>query len=93
MEFDLLGSLTPRESSPRPAPESTEHPAVPQCSRRGCGHDARWQLLWNNPKVHTPARRKAWLACDDHREYLSEFLSQRDFLKSVEPFTDTEAQN
>jgi hypothetical protein len=42
-------------------------------------------LLWNNPKIHTPERRKTWLACDDHKVSLSEFLSARGFLREVEP--------
>lgn len=85
MERDLLGSLA-RGEDPR-LPDRTEKP---QCSRRGCGHDASWQLLWNNPRVHTPERRKSWLACDEHRDYLADFLGQRDFLKAVEPFSDPE---
>jgi hypothetical protein len=51
----------------------------PICSARGCGKPASWRLLWNNPKIHTPDRRKTWLACDDHKESLSEFLAQRSF--------------
>jgi hypothetical protein len=57
----------------------------PICSARGCGKPASWQLLWNNPKIHTPERRKIWLACDDHKESLSEFLRIRSFLREVEP--------
>lgn len=53
------------------------------CSRRGCLAPARWALLWNNPSIHTPDRRKTWLACEDHRQYLSEFLGARSFLKDV----------
>ena len=33
------------------------------CSARGCQAPAVWELLWNNPKLHTPERRKTWLAC------------------------------
>jgi hypothetical protein len=55
------------------------------CSARGCSTDAVWALRWNNPRLHTPERRKTWLACDDHRESLSSFLSARGFLKEVEP--------
>jgi hypothetical protein len=55
------------------------------CSARGCTADAEWSLLWNNPKLHTPERRKAWLACDQHRESLSDFLDARGFLRGVEP--------
>ncbi|WP_435300159.1 hypothetical protein [Timonella sp. A28] len=55
------------------------------CSGKGCRADARWGLLWNNPKIHTPERRKVWLACDDHLSHLNEFLSLRGFLKDVVP--------
>jgi hypothetical protein len=57
----------------------------PQCSARGCTRDAAFALLWNNPKLHTPERRKTWLACPEHRQYLSDFLSARGFLREVEP--------
>jgi hypothetical protein len=53
------------------------------CSAKGCRAAARWQLLWNNPKLHPPDRRKAWLACDDHRESLGSFLSVRGFLRDT----------
>ena len=43
------------------------------------------ELRWNNPKLHTPDRRKVWLACDEHRESLSQFLAARGFLKDVVP--------
>ena len=56
-----------------------------RCSAKGCQAAASWSLLWNNPKLHTPDRRKTWLACDDHRESLSDFLGARDFLRGVEP--------
>jgi hypothetical protein len=55
------------------------------CSSKGCRAPATWQLLWNNPKLHTPDRRKVWLACDEHRESLSSFLAARQFLKDVVP--------
>jgi hypothetical protein len=53
------------------------------CSAKGCQQAATWALHWNNPKVHTPERRKVWLACDDHRESLGAFLGARGFLKDV----------
>ena len=53
------------------------------CSAKGCPAPAAWQLLWNNPKLHTPERRKVWLACGEHRTSLSDFLSARGFLKDV----------
>ncbi|HET6152927.1 MAG TPA: acetone carboxylase [Marmoricola sp.] len=53
------------------------------CSAKGCTNTAVWDLLWNNPKLHTPDRRKTWLACDDHKASLSDFLAARGFLKDV----------
>ncbi|NTW39022.1 MAG: hypothetical protein HGA44_03910 [Cellulomonadaceae bacterium] len=50
-----------------------------RCSARGCGADAVWGLRWNNPKIHTPERRKVWLACPDHRTSLEEYLGVRGF--------------
>ena len=64
-----------------PAPDS--EPLT--CSAKGCSVDARWQLLWNNPKLHTPERRKVWLACEEHRSTLGDFLGARGFLRDVEP--------
>jgi hypothetical protein len=55
------------------------------CSARGCAADAVWELRWNNPKLHTPDRRKSWLACEAHRATLADFLSARGFLREVEP--------
>ena len=55
------------------------------CSAKGCQREAAYELKWNNPKLHTPERRKVWLACADHRDSLSEFLGARRFLREVEP--------
>ncbi|GEP38301.1 hypothetical protein NPS01_19640 [Nocardioides psychrotolerans] len=55
------------------------------CSAKDCRAAATWQLLWNNPKLHTPERRKTWLACDEHKTSLSDFLTARRFLKDVVP--------
>ena len=64
----------------------------PQCSAKGCRASAQWQLRWNNPKLHDPAYRKTWLACDDHRRSLGSFLDLRGFLREVTPFgTATDA--
>jgi hypothetical protein len=54
------------------------------CSAKGCHSPAVWSLLWNNPKLHTPDRRKSWFACDEHRTSLSYFLDARGFLRDVE---------
>lgn len=64
---------------------SSPGPQVPQCSRKGCRVDAVWQVLWNNPKIHDPSRRKIWLACEEHRAWLENFLAQRLFWRSTEP--------
>lgn len=53
------------------------------CSARGCRAPAVWALRWNNPRIHTPDRRKVWLACDEHRASLSDFLGARGFLRDV----------
>ncbi|MBO1754593.1 hypothetical protein [Allobranchiibius sp. CTAmp26] len=58
------------------------------CSAKGCRTPAAYALLWNNPKLHTPDRRKTWLACEEHREQLSSFLGIRGFLKDVLPVED-----
>lgn len=56
---------------------------VPRCSSKGCRADAVWALRWNNPRLHTPDRRKVWTACDEHREHLAGFLGARGFLRDV----------
>ncbi|MDM8085987.1 hypothetical protein QUV83_14520 [Cellulomonas cellasea] len=61
------------------------------CSARGCRSEAAWGLLWNNPKLHTPERRKVWLACDDHREHLEQYLGTRSFLRDVVPVSELPA--
>lgn len=55
------------------------------CSARACRQEATYGVVWNNPKLHTPERRKVWLACDDHRDSLSGFVSLRGFLIEVVP--------
>jgi hypothetical protein len=67
---------------------TTDQPAAGDrltCSAKGCAADAAWQLLWNNPRIHTEDRRKTWLACEEHRQSLSDFLGARGFLRYVEP--------
>lgn len=53
------------------------------CSAKGCTTPASFELGWNNPKVHTPERRKVWLACAEHRPSLEAFLSARSFLRDT----------
>lgn len=64
-------------------------PDADLCSARGCQAAATWALSWNNPKIHTPDRRKIWLACDDHKASLSDFLGSRGFLRESGPHDGT----
>ena len=54
------------------------------CSARGCRSSASYVLVWNNPKVHAPEREKTWVACEEHRQSLADFLDLRGFLRRVE---------
>lgn len=63
----------------------------PICSAKGCRAAAVWVLAWNNPKLHAPERRKTWLACEEHREHLSQFLGVRGFLKDVVTLAEWES--
>lgn len=69
--FDLLGAL---QSGGFDGAEDT-----PRCSRAGCSADATTELVWRNPRIHDESRRKIWLACGEHADYLEGFLRQRDF--------------
>lgn len=55
------------------------------CSAKGCRAAAVHVLVWNNPKVHAPDREKTWVACDEHRQSLSDHLDVRGFLQRVDP--------
>lgn len=55
----------------------------PVCSAKGCRDEGVWAIRWNNPRLHTPERRKVWLACERHRDELRDFLALRDFVKDV----------
>jgi hypothetical protein len=57
------------------------------CSAKGCRALAVHVLVWNNPKLHTPDREKTWVACEEHRTSLSQFLELRGFLKRVDPLS------
>ncbi len=52
-------------------------PEVLVCSAKGCVRPAVVAIRWNNRKIHPPERRKSWLACDEHRASLTDFLSIR----------------
>lgn len=62
--------------------------AALMCSAKGCRAAARHAVVWNNPRLHAPDRRKVWLACDDHRDHLSEYLTVRGFLRDVVPVSE-----
>jgi hypothetical protein len=71
----------------QPAEQATRGGTDPEhliCSAKGCQQPARWTLLWNNPKIHTPDREKSWLACDEHRDHLADFLGRRGFFRRYE---------
>jgi hypothetical protein len=50
-----------------------------RCSRAGCTEAATTRIEWRNPRIHDASRTKVWLACDEHRAYLVEFLEARAF--------------
>ncbi|MGZ8803721.1 MAG: hypothetical protein ACXWZG_00280 [Microbacterium sp.] len=62
-------------------------PSAPDCSRAGCRVPAVWRIEWRNPKIHNPDRRKVWVACEDHRDFLRDYLSARDFPVEVGPLS------
>ncbi|MET1044315.1 MAG: hypothetical protein ABWX59_09385 [Microbacteriaceae bacterium] len=62
-----------------------QNPSVPTCSRAGCSADATWNVNWRNPKIHTIDRVKVWLACDEHRDFLYDFLDARSFPVAITP--------
>ncbi|MCY0906492.1 hypothetical protein [Arthrobacter sp. H14-L1] len=55
------------------------------CSRRGCRTEATSRLLWNNPKIHPPERRKVWLACGEHIQWLEDYLRTRGLWRETLP--------
>ncbi|MGO4691770.1 hypothetical protein [Glaciibacter sp. 2TAF33] len=59
------------------------------CSRALCHETATWRLDWRNPRIHAEDRVKTWLACDEHVDYLREFLAARDFPLTVAPLSTT----
>lgn len=57
--------------------------APTRCSSAGCTADAVWRVNWRNPRIHSADRVKVWLACDDHRSTLSDYLGTRGFPVTV----------
>jgi hypothetical protein len=60
-------------------------PDVLTCSAKDCRNPATVKLRWNNPKLHPPERRKVWLACSYHQQFLTDFLAARGFMRDTEP--------
>ena len=56
-----------------------------RCSRAGCRNDATWNVNWRNPRIHPVDRVKVWLACDEHSDYLRDYLDTRGFPVRVTP--------
>ena len=48
------------------------------CSRAGCRETASWRIEWRNPRIHSEDRVKVWLACEEHVDFLREFLAARE---------------
>jgi hypothetical protein len=61
----------------------------PTCSRAHCTHAATWRVNWRNPRIHSSDRVKVWLACDEHRGFLSEYLASRSFPVVVTPLAES----
>ena len=61
----------------RPVAASSEV-ARPTCSRAGCSSAATWTVNWRNPRIHSLDRVKVWHACDEHVDYLRDYLAARD---------------
>lgn len=76
-------------SDAREASSGAPSDAVPpsECSRAGCRAAALWRIEWRNPKIHSPDRRKVWVACDEHRDFLRDYLAARDFPVTLAPLT------
>ncbi|MFX0538691.1 hypothetical protein ACQBAT_08480 [Ornithinimicrobium sp. Y1847] len=55
------------------------------CSAKACRSVAEHAVVWRNPRLHDAARRKVWLACEEHREHLRNFVDLRGFLIEVIP--------
>ena len=68
-------------------------PSEHVCSAKGCRAAAVHAVIWRNPTLHVEGRRKVWLACDEHRQSLADFVALRGFLievVGVDELTDTD---
>lgn len=53
--------------------------APERCSASRCAATPAWRVNWRNPRLHDVDRVKVWLACDDHRASLRDYLATRGF--------------
>ena len=60
------------------------NPVGQKCSRAGCIDQASNKINWRNPKIHGLDRTKTWLGCDNHTDYLVDYLSVRGFFLNLE---------
>jgi hypothetical protein len=67
--------------------ERSDPAVAATCSRAGCRSTAQWRVEWRNPKIHSPDRTKVWVACDEHRDFLRDYLAAREFPVTVLPLT------
>jgi hypothetical protein len=67
--------------------ERSDEASAATCSRAGCRSSALWRVEWRNPKIHSPDRIKVWVACDEHRDFLRDYLAAREFPVAVVPLT------
>jgi hypothetical protein len=56
-----------------------------KCSRAGCHSVSNSLIIWRNPKIHTDGRTKVWGSCEDHLNFLVDYLSVREFFLEVKP--------
>ena len=72
-------------SDPTAPPLEDYSVGVWQCARAGCVNDSAWQVNWRNPRIHTIKRIKVWVACNEHVEFLRDYLDTRGFPVVVTP--------
>lgn len=59
--------------------EASANGTPTECSRAGCRAPASWRVNWRNPRIHPVERVKVWVACDEHVEFLNDYLQSRGF--------------
>lgn len=59
------------------------------CQARECNEQAVWTITWSNPKIPW-ADSKTWLSCNEHREFLSDYMKYRGFPCEINPLDPTD---